>query len=1081
MSDSNPYVTRTKIVVPRRRSQLLTRRRLFDQFGKMLSFKCISISAPAGYGKTSLLIDTVHQLNLPVCWYALDPLDNDPYRFYAHFLAALAQTFPHFQTNRPSLALSQNRSLLQVVTPLVNAIHDQIQQQFLFVLEDLHQITNPDIISFVDQFLLLVDDHCRLAITSRELINLPSVLLLAGRADLGGIGTADLAFSAADIQALVQQNHHTSLTDSAAAELIHSTGGWITGLLLSTHSVWQNVVNRMQLAGNSGVSVYDYLTGQVFNQQPAPVQDFLLKTSLLGAFNADWCQTVLGPPNYPAGESWPALMQTVMRNNLFVVQLNTEGLWLRYHHLFEEFLQNKIHTESPSLADDILRKLAQAYVAQGQWEKAYNAHQRLGTTATAAPLVEQAGIALIAAGRFQLLANWIDNLSAQTLNNRPLLLAQRGYAAAMLGDVSHGKFLLDRAIAAMEQAGGATQLANSLVWRAGVNRLLGNPPQALADVEHSLRLTRGIPDLMELTAMALRAKGQLLHSDRAVNESISAYEQALDIYRSLGNSEETARVYLETGISYMAVGRYEEARRFYALAEQHFLATQNQVRLADLYNNWGVLHLLTGQSLTAIATLEKALSLARQSGYTRLEAYALCGIGDVFADAAAPDAADTAYSMALQLATQADDHFLRLYLELAKTRQARLKKDYTLAANLLDSAARLASEANGSYVAGLLAHETGQLALAREQFDVAVGQLQQALAHLHGDGLRLERAKSHLSLAAAHYHAKRQPDAFKAVITALDDAAPLENIHPLAVAALPHLPLLRQARTHPALAANPQFNRLMGHIQTFTESLPALHREIRRQCVAVEFVAPRLTIRTLGPIEVLQNEAPVSNVDWLNQRRAREVFFFLLAHPESFTREAIGLEIWPKSGPTELKRQFKNTIYRLRRALGRDIIDYDKDLERYSFNRELDYEYDVELFERHLAEAETATLTAAKLDLLNAAIQLYRGPYLPELEQTWVLPKRQYLSHLYVQANLQVAHLHLEAEHPNAALPFCWNILQEDSCHEPTHRLIMTIHAKNGNRAAVVRQFEQCRKALHDEIGAPVSPKTLALYRQLIS
>ncbi len=260
-----------------------------------------------------------------------------------------------------------------------------------------------------------------------------------------------------------------------------------------------------------------------------------------------------------------------------------------------------------------------------------------------------------------------------------------------------------------------------------------------------------------------------------------------------------------------------------------------------------------------------------------------------------------------------------------------------------------------------------------------------------------------------------------------------------------------------------------------------MRKNIRRQSLVVQFAPPALEVRALGPTAVLQNDLPVTRMEWLKQRRVRDVFFLLLAAPNSLSRESIGLELWPEIDPGELKAKFKNTIYMLRRALGSETVFYDRDLGHYGFNRQLDYEYDVELFEKHLAEARSAPSEPAKIVALNAAIDLYRGPYLPEVEQTWVLPKRQRLSHMYVQANHQLASYQLKAGYPNVALPPCWRILQEDPCHEPTHRLIMTIHAKTGNRAGIVRQFERCCQILRDEVGTAVSPQTLKLYHQLVN
>ena len=1057
---------------------MLSRHHLLDHFQEMLAFRCISVAAPAGYGKTTLLIDAAHHLNLPVCWFSIDPLDNEPSRFFSHFLAAITQTFPQFGTVLAEINPSQADSLSSVVTSVVNAIYDHIQEYFVFVLDDFHLITNREIISFIDQFLMFVDENCHLVIASRELVELPNLLLLAGRAELGGIGAGKLAFRPEEIQALIRQNYNTTLSDKAAAELVEATGGWITGLLLSTQSVWKNTINRLQLARLSGINVYDYLASQVFNQQPASVQDFLLRTSLLDEFNSKLCQDVFGPSHYPDGHTWHTLIQLVLQNNLFAVQLDDQGMWLRYHHLFQEFLQNRIRTEYPAEATKIIRQLAVVFTDQSEWEKAYDLYQRLGDASATAALIERAGNALVIGGRFNLLGRWIDALAPGVIENHPQLKAHRGYVAAMTGDVQHGKLLLDQAIVMLQDTNDIPMLAKTFVWRAGVNRLLGHPQAAIDDVEESLRLIKGNDAQLALSAMALRAKGQFLCADRHVEESIIAFEQSLELYKSLSSNEEVARLYLETGIAYMLAGRYERARRYFGVAEKYFQVSRNRVRLADLYNNWGVLYHLTGHYLQAIATLEKALTLARQSEYARIEAYTLAGIGDIYIDLEALDAANTAYGEAHQQAIQADDKFLLLYLEVVKARWARLNGDFPQAQTLLSYARHSIDKSGGNYEVGLLKLEAGQLALAQHQFEKAITCLQQAIDLFYGDGLQVERANAYLHLAGAFYAEKKQSEVNNCITAALANAQPLEVKHPLIAAGRRVKPALKQAKK---AGLDAEVDSLLEKIRKFETDLPNLRKNIRRQSLAVQFAAPPLVIRTLGIIEVLQNNAPVTSADWQNQRRAREVFFYLLGHPDGYTREVIGLDLWPESSQSELKIQFKNTMYRLRRALGKEVILYDSDLDRYYFNRELDYEYDVEQFMQYLTQTKATDIAEEKIELLTGAVNLYNGPYLPDMEQTWVLPKRQRFSHLYIQANLQLATLYLQtAQQFDAALTPCWNILREDPCHEATHRLIMTIHAQAGNRAGIVRQFEQCRKALLDEVNAPVSSQTLHHYQHLL-
>ena len=167
-------VTRTRIIPPRRRSDLISRQRLLDLLRDLLDCKLILIVAPAGYGKTSLLIDLAHYTELPVCWYALDPLDSDLQRFITHFIAAIAYRFPRF--GQQSAAGLQGISptdydLNRLVTTIVNEAYEHIREHFALVLDDYQFVGNNQAISrFVSHFIQEVDENCHLIISSRTLL-----------------------------------------------------------------------------------------------------------------------------------------------------------------------------------------------------------------------------------------------------------------------------------------------------------------------------------------------------------------------------------------------------------------------------------------------------------------------------------------------------------------------------------------------------------------------------------------------------------------------------------------------------------------------------------------------------------------------------------------------------------------------------------------------------------------------------------------------------------------------------------------------------------------------------------------------
>jgi LuxR family maltose regulon positive regulatory protein len=258
--------------------------------------------------------------------------------------------------------------------------------------------------------------------------------------------------------------------------------------------------------------------------------------------------------------------------------------------------------------------------------------------------------------------------------------------------------------------------------------------------------------------------------------------------------------------------------------------------------------------------------------------------------------------------------------------------------------------------------------------------------------------------------------------------------------------------------------------------LASLRRRLRRRETYISLSTAKLTIQALGEALVVVGDRFITGTDWQSQG-ARDLFFFLLAQPHGLTKEAIGATFWPDYSPGRLKLHFKNTVYRLRRAVGLEAVLFDQD--SYSFNRELDYEYDAETFLANLTQAQTATDEAARAAAYTAAVRLYKGPYLPEVEGTWVLPERERLSRAYLGALLKLAELRLAARDFKIALEYSQRALTEDPCLEEAHRLAMRVYAAMGNRAEVIRQFERCQETLRNEIDASPSGQTKSLYAQL--
>jgi len=1071
-------VTRTKILLPRRRPDLLSRQRLLDLLFDLLEYKLIIVSAPAGYGKTSLLVDATYEIELPVCWYALDPLDRDPQRFVAHFIAAIAQCFPKF--GQRSWAALQNGILARsdldrLLTTIVNEAYDHIQEHFLLVLDDYHFVDDvAEIGYFVNQFIQQMDENCHMVVASRSLLSLPDLPLMVARSEVSGLSFDELAFRADEIQSLVLQNHHMTLPDAVAEELARETEGWITGLLLSTQTMWQGMTDRLRSARVSGVGLYDYLAQQVLDQQSASVRDFLLRTSLMEEFDAELCEAVLGPASYPDGQSWQNLMEDVLQNNLFVLPVGNEG-WVRYHHLFQEFLKAKFAQEHPDEETVILQRLARVHTERGEWEKAHDLYQRLGDVVSIANLIEKKGSMLIRAGRLKTLAEWINALPPAILDSRPALLSLHGVVVTNLGQAEQGLSLQNRAETQLRATNDKIGLARVLAERAVAHRFLGDYDASLADADEALALaSTGDEQLCDIQAEALRARGLGLSRMGQLQEAIEWLAESLAAYSKLDDAQRVAMLHMELGMTYFSTGRYDQASTHYNRALDHWRETVNVAQQANVLNNLGVLHHLRGDYEQADVLLEEALACADQSGYTRVKVAALASISDLYADLDAIDAALAACRQAHEIAQRIDDRFLLLYLSLAEAALVRSKGEMVQARDLLDSAKDLVLQSTSDFEQGLYELEAGQQNLAEGKVPEAIAHLERAAHRFEGSDQTVSRVSTHLYLALAHYTGQNNEAAIKHLKHVFLSASELEIQHPLLVAARDAKNLLETVQVDATF--DRRASKLLSQVTKFEQDIPDLRRRLRRQATAVPFGSPKLHIQALGKAHVTVDGRPVANAHWQGQA-ARDLFFYLLTFPDGATKESVGAVIWPESSPSQLKLKFKNAIYRLRQALGQDTVLFDGD--RYQFNQSADYEYDVEFFLGRVAQAQAGTDPEKQISDYAAAISVYKGPYLPETEGEWAWWEREHLRRAYIEAVMRLAELYLEGGRHTAALECCQRAFTEDPCLEEAHRLAMRVHAEMGNRAAVVRQFKRCQQALLEEVNVPPSSQTMMLYETL--
>ena len=357
----------TKLYIPPPRSKIVLRPRLIERLNEGLSASCklTLISAPAGFGKTTQVSEWIASCGQPVAWLSLDEGDNDPTRFLIYLVAALQTIAANIGAGALVVLQShQPPSTESILTILLNDV-TTIPDNFVLILDYYHVIDSKPVDEAITFLLEHLPPHMHLVIASREDPHLPLARLRA-RGQLTELRAANLRFTPAEAAEFLNQVMGLNLSVEDIAALENRTEGWIAGLQLAALSMQghKDTTSFIKSFTGSHHFVLDYLVEEVLGQQSESVRTFLLRTSILGRLCGPLCDAVLhgeyGPTPSASGQE---TLEYLEHANLFIVPLDNERRWYRYHHLFADLLRQLLHALYPHQPDSV----AQYHIRASQW------------------------------------------------------------------------------------------------------------------------------------------------------------------------------------------------------------------------------------------------------------------------------------------------------------------------------------------------------------------------------------------------------------------------------------------------------------------------------------------------------------------------------------------------------------------------------------------------------------------------------------------------------------------------------------------------------------------------------------------
>jgi DNA-binding SARP family transcriptional activator len=1065
-------VIRSQLIPPRQRKRVLYRPRLEARLAEVLDYPFTIVQAGTGYGKSTALATLASSVKR-TCWYTITEPDRDPLLFLAHLIYAFERQNPAWC--KPALRAlegSGGRVTLDALTPLLNTLTLELEEEVLLVLDDYHLVSEvPEVTALIERLVDYVPPRLHVVVSSRQMPPLEALARWRAKGSVLIIGRADLAFTEDEIEALFRDQYGYPLASEQAQALAAETEGWAIALQM----VWQglhsgavpdldSILGRLP---STLEALFDYLAQDVLARQPSPVQRFLLNTSVLRQMDGPACDHLL------ESQDSTGMLQQLQEAGLFVVAMGEEAY--RYHRLFHDFLQAQLGHDDEHI-QGLHRRAAEYYRQVEQPEETVYHLLQAQQHTLAAESIEEIGTQLVGMGRFDSLSTWIACLSPDVRADRPGL-------QLLMGDISR---LTARFEEALQHYVSAERRYAALRNRRGSSRALRGQAQVYLDTVRPLKAD-------SLLEQALR----LLDPEEHRHETAALLEHLAENKLNLGYPDEAQALHHEARLlrsdadpgdlylearAMVRTGRLADAQRLLerrAAEERQADESRPQRFHRETVLLLSLVHTLQGSAKAAEERAREGIAIGRRLHSAFVEAVGYMRLGHAVQVARA-----SPWNELDRRASQvAVDHYhhaieqVRAF-EVMRTQVEPLwglchasigSGDLTVAEQYASQALDIARRAGDEWICLLIQLTIGAGYARMDQPELALEQLAEAAAGFAKVGDSFGQAAARLWLALVTW---MQGDAGQAMGHLSRLLALIrEHGHDLLLTRCTFLGLTDDQAAIPLLIEAQKRGIEKTHVGRLLEGMGIED--------AAYHPGYTLSVRTLGTFAVWRGNQPVTSRDW-TRAKARQVFQLLLTYRGHwFYREQIVDQLWPHLPPDAAERDFKVALNALNKALeperprGAPPFLIARRGSVYGLNPKAQVEVDADRFEELAASDD--------IDSLQQALDLYQDDYLPEsLYEDWPAAERQRLRHLYLVTAERLARHLSRDENWDKVVGVCLAILARDNCWEAAYRLLMQAYAAQGNRPQVQGIYQRCLTTLHEELAVEPSPTTQTLFEQLV-
>jgi len=1053
----------TKLSPPKARANLVKRTRLLSLVKKGMDRKVIFITAGAGYGKTTLLIQLLKEFKKRYIWYEIEYSDRDINIFLKYIITGIKRFYPDFGSRTENLLKTEHNSckkIEMVIGTFINEIEESISEELYFILEDYHCIDKAKCINDAMKYLI---DHqpynLHIILTSRK--KLPfSISNLLSKDELIEINTDSLRFNTEDIESL-SDVLNIEISDNEVVELEEKTEGWITALklFLSDRKPSKNVLLTKENVTTAS-NLFDYFEVQLFSSLSKDIKDFLILSSLVHPLTPSLCNRIL------QREDSTKVLESLYRNNLFISKYkdNSGKIYYKYHMLFREFLKEKaVELYNKSDLNDLYIHAGRIMEQLGDYRNAISHRLKAKDFKTVVKLIERTGEKIIEGGEINTLKNWIELIPENFIKESIRLNLFKAKLLSIEGDMKEAVEIYQKV--ATSSKAKSRDRAEALVNIGEIEKNQGNWGCAISTLKEAIELLKKGNSL--LLAEAYYSIGGCYFYSGNFMEAERHFGLSLKVSKLLEDENHIASALYGHGVLYMNFGRFFDAIWYFKKALNKEVITN--LNTVSIYNALGSLYTIIDEYEEAEKYLNLAMIESNRINSKVAIMTSLCNLGGLYVQKDNLEKALFLFSEASSLNDKVKDIAIDWIIYRGLSDIAFAKGDFPSALEYIEKDLEIAYRRKNRKAIADYSIQKGMIYIYMERFIEAEKILKDAIQTLEKIGVKLDLMSGYHFLSLLYFRCEKGDEFVKEYIEKTIEIAKENN----------YGPILKRiyTRNEPEIC-----NYCIEHNierEYIMNIMKEGSKESNKRYDFKVFLFGDLTI-----IDPLKKTKIIKK--WRTKKTKSLFCYFISNRDKSFVRDRLMEIFWPRKLPKFAKRSLHTEISYINKKFSKKS-GFDKIIlyanECYYVNPEYKLWVDVEQFDALLRKArdhKSRGEIKEAIILLKEAEELYTGSFLINIYDRWCEDKKQFFSINYIKALSELSKHYFDLGEYFAALEYNQKIIKEDPFIEDPYINNMRCYIELHNKKAAKKEYHKLQDFLRKELGEEPSLKTQEIYKSLI-